>query len=105
MNENKNPLQSLPKIQRYQIMVILSLMWTTIFCVAIGSWYWWGELVIGHVAVATGVLFTGLTFRAARKKTHRDVKARRLKNGKGNHHRREPGHRLKNRRERFGPWA
>ncbi|MGB0575105.1 MAG: hypothetical protein ACPGPC_02970 [Alphaproteobacteria bacterium] len=73
MNENKNPLQSLPKIQRYQIMVILSLMWSTIFSVAIGSWYWWGELVIGHVAVATGVLFTGLTFRAARKKTHRDM--------------------------------
>jgi hypothetical protein len=73
MNENKNPLQSLPKIQRYQIMVILSLMWSTIFSVAIGSWYWWGELVIGHVAVATGVLFTGLTFRAARKMTHRDM--------------------------------
>ena len=73
MNENKNPLQSLPKIQRYQIMVILSLMWSTIFSVAIGSWYWWGELVIGHVAVATGVLFTGLTFRAARKRTHRDM--------------------------------
>jgi hypothetical protein len=73
MDANKNPLRALPKVQRYQIMVVLSLMWSTIFCVAIGSWYWWGELVVGHVAVATGVLITGLTFRAARKRTHRDM--------------------------------
>ena len=72
MNENKNPLQSLPKIQRYQIMIILSIMWTTVFCVAIGSWYWWGELVVGHVTLATGFLITGLTFRAARQQSHRD---------------------------------
>ena len=73
MDENKNPLQRLPKLQRFQIMVVLSLMWSTIFSVAIGSWLWWGELVIGHVAVAIGILLTSMTFGAVRKQTHRDM--------------------------------
>ena len=73
MDENKNPLQSLPKTQRFQIMVMLSCMWSTIFCVAIGSWFWWGELVLGHVAVALGIAMTRMTFSAVRTKTHRDL--------------------------------
>ncbi len=73
MDENKNPLQNLPKTQRFQIMVILSCMWSTIFCVAIGSWFWWGELILGHVAVAIGIAFTSMTFSAAGKNTHRDL--------------------------------
>jgi hypothetical protein len=66
MNEDKNPLKGLPKVQRFQLMVVLSVMWTTIFSLSIGSWLWWGELVVGHVAVAIGILITGLTFRHAR---------------------------------------
>ena len=27
MDANKNPLRALPKVQRYQIMVVLSIMW------------------------------------------------------------------------------
>ena len=73
MDDSKNPLQGLPKPQRFQLMVMLSCMWSTIFCVAIGSWLWWGELVLGHVAVAIGIVFTSMTFGAARKKTHRDL--------------------------------
>jgi energy-coupling factor transporter transmembrane protein EcfT len=69
MNEDKNPLKDLPKVQRFQLMVVLSIMWTTIFSLSIGSWLWWGELVVGHVAVAIGILITGLTFRHARSAT------------------------------------
>ncbi|MGB0575120.1 MAG: hypothetical protein ACPGPC_03050 [Alphaproteobacteria bacterium] len=72
MDESKNPLQSLPKPQRFQVMVFLSLMWTTVFCVAIGSYTYWGELVAGHLAVALGVALTGLTFHSARKPTQSD---------------------------------
>ena len=56
MSESKNPLQRLPKTQRFQVMVFLSVMWTTVFYLAIGSYGFWGELVLGHVALATGVL-------------------------------------------------
>ena len=73
MDENDNPLQTLPKPQRFQAMVLLSLMWTTVFCVAIGSYTYWGELVVGHVAVAVGVVITGLTFNSARKSTRNDT--------------------------------
>tara|TARA_B100000686_G_C16713937_1_gene930858 strand:- start:1175 stop:1402 length:228 start_codon:yes stop_codon:yes gene_type:complete len=66
MDDDENALQALPKPQRFQVMVFLSLMWSTVFCVAIGSWAYWGELVIGHLAVALGVAITGLTFRAVK---------------------------------------
>ena len=72
MDENENPLQALPKPQRFQAMVFLSLMWTTVFCVAIGSWAWWGELVVGHLAVALGVVITGLTFTSTKKSMQSD---------------------------------
>ena len=73
MDPNKNPLQSLPKSQRFQIMVLLSIMWSSVFCLAFGSWFWWGELVIGHVAVAVAIGITSLTFNQAQKKSHRDM--------------------------------
>ena len=67
MDESKNPLQGLPKAQRFQIMTFLSVMWSSLFCLAIGSYAYWGELVVGHVAVAAGVVLTGLTFRQVNK--------------------------------------
>ena len=73
MDPNKNPLQSLPKSQRFQIMVLLSIMWSSVFCLAFGSWFWWGELVIGHVAVAVAIVITSFTFNQAKKKSHRDM--------------------------------
>jgi hypothetical protein len=73
MNENKNPLRRLPKAQRFQIMVFLSAMWTTVFCLAIGSYGFWGELLLGHVALAMGVLITGLTFKQVNKRTGREL--------------------------------
>ena len=65
MDSNRNPLRNLPPAQRFQIMVILSLMWTAIFCAGAGAWMWYGELVVLHVLLALGTLITGLTFRAA----------------------------------------
>ncbi len=70
MDENKNPLQELPKAQRFQIMTFLSVMWSSLFCLAIGSYAYWGELVVGHVALAAGVVLTGLTFRPVNKQRH-----------------------------------
>ncbi len=73
MDSDENPLQVLPPAQRFQIMVLLSVMWTTVFCTAAGAWFWYGELMIAHVLVALGVLLTGLTFRrASTVGTHRD---------------------------------
>ena len=74
MDADVNPLSKLPRAQRFQIMVYLSFMWTTIFCAAAGAWLWYGELLIAHVLVALGFLVTGMTFHRASKVTsHRDV--------------------------------
>jgi hypothetical protein len=43
------------------------MMWTLIFCVGIGTWAWFGELVVFHLAVLLGVFITGWTFGNARK--------------------------------------
>ena len=69
MDAEQNQLRGIPPAQKFQIMVYLSAMWTAIFCLAAGAWTWYGELLIGHVAVALGIVVTGLTFRNAAKQT------------------------------------
>ena len=76
MDSNINPLRRLPPAQRFQAMVMLSVMWTTIFCSGAGAWIWYGELIVLHVLVAFGFLVTGLTFHRARQtETYRDHRA------------------------------
>ena len=65
MDPDKNPLRLLPPAQRFQTMVYLSVMWTTVFCAAFGGWYWYGELVVGHVLVVLGIALTTVTFSRA----------------------------------------
>ena len=73
MDSDRNPLNNLPRAQRFQIMVVLSAMWTTIFCTAAGAWFWYGELLFAHVLVALGIALTGATFHtAAKQATYRD---------------------------------
>jgi hypothetical protein len=73
MDPENNPLRKLPSAQRFQIMVILSVMWTTIFCASAGAWFWYGELMIGHLLVALGIISTSFVFQSARPiATYRD---------------------------------
>ncbi|MBM3645804.1 MAG: hypothetical protein FJ167_05400 [Gammaproteobacteria bacterium] len=75
MNDKANPLRVLPPAQRFQLMAGLSLMWTTIFCTALGAWSWYGSLIVVHVLMCLGIVLTGMTFRVASKsapRTYRD---------------------------------
>jgi hypothetical protein len=65
MDADRNPLRVLPPAQRFQTMVYLSVMWTTIFCAAFGSWYWYGELIVAHVLFVLGIALTTMTFTRA----------------------------------------
>ena len=56
MDSDYNPLRSLLPAQRFQVMVLLSVMWTTIFCAAAGAWFWYGELIAVHLLFAFGFL-------------------------------------------------
>ena len=73
MDSDRNPLRNLAPIRRFQIMVVLSLMWTCIFCAAAGLWFWYGEILAAHLLVALGALITVITFRTAgQTKSYRD---------------------------------
>ena len=65
MDSQRNPLRALPPAQRLQAMIILSVMWSTIFCLSTTAWVWYGELVVGHTLVILGIAVTAMTFRAA----------------------------------------
>ena len=62
MNDKYNPLRKLPPAQRFQIMLCLSVMWTTLFCLMIGAWMYFGELLIFHLLFVLGFSVTGLIF-------------------------------------------
>ena len=69
MDSNVNPLRGLPQAQKFQTMLFLSVMWTNIFCLSAGAWIWYGELIVFHVLVVTGIVVTSLVFRQASKST------------------------------------
>ena len=69
MNPDVNPLRNLPPAQRFQVTVYLSLVWTAIFCAAAGVWFWFGEIVVVHMLIASGFLATGWTFENAKRVT------------------------------------
>lgn len=79
MDDKANPLKDLHRPRRFQMMTILSFMWTTIFCLAFGTWLWFDELMFAHLAVLVGIAVTGLTFYRARRdgEAERPVAARR----------------------------
>ena len=68
MNSSRNPLSALPPAQRMQAMIILSVMWSTIFSLSTGAWLFYGELVVGHVLAVVGIGITAMTFHDASKK-------------------------------------
>ena len=69
MNSELNPLRELAPARRFQVMTILSLMWTTIFCMGASAWFYYGELIVFHMLLAAGTLVTGATFETARNPT------------------------------------
>ena len=74
MDPSRNPLSQLRPQRRFQIMTVLSVMWTTIFVTVAGLWFIWDELILGHMLLAAGTLMTASTFKSARARaqTYRD---------------------------------
>ena len=62
MNADNNPFWRLPKAQRFQVMMWLSMMWTAIFSIGIGTFSYFGHLVGLHAAVLIGLLLTSWMF-------------------------------------------
>ena len=73
MDADKNPLMSLPKMVRFQMMTYLAIMWCMVFTVWTGWLMTLGPSIFAHMLFLVGIFFTDRIFRNARKKTHRDM--------------------------------
>jgi undecaprenyl pyrophosphate phosphatase UppP len=65
MDPRVSPLRHLSKAQQFQVTVVLGLMWTTVFCLSFSAWFWYGELIVVHMLMASATLVTGVTFHTA----------------------------------------
>lgn len=68
MNPDRNPLQALPKMVRFQYMAILAYMWSAVFCLYIGAIALIGPSIAVHTILLVGVFFTADIFRRAEKR-------------------------------------
>lgn len=66
MDPDHNALMRLPKIVRFQMMVVLASLWSGIFCVMAGVIVWLPGYVLMHVLLlAIGIFGTGWIFKNA----------------------------------------
>ena len=67
MNPERNALRTLPKYVKFQLMTVLSIMWTTIFSVWSGLTYLFGPSIVVHMLLVLGIIFTAEIFRYAQR--------------------------------------
>ena len=63
MNSDNNGLSDLPNIVKFQLMTVLSFMWSIIFTLMVGSFLVLGPTLILHILFLLGVYFTSEVFR------------------------------------------
>ena len=66
MDPDRNGLNQIQKVARFQIMVTLSVMWSIIFCISAGIFVWLPGYVLIHVVLLLlGIFGTGWIFRSS----------------------------------------
>ena len=65
MDPSENPLRNLPRMVRFQYMLLLSYMWSAIFALWIGYTWLMGPSLVAHSFVLVGVFFTTEIFALA----------------------------------------
>ena len=63
MNSENNGLASLPNMVKFQLMTLLSFMWSIVFTLMVGSYLVLGPTVLLHVLFLLGVFFTSEVYR------------------------------------------
>ena len=62
MNTDYNGVAKLPNMVKFQLMVILSFMWSIIFTLIVGTYLVLGPTIILHIFFLIGVYFTSEIF-------------------------------------------
>ena len=76
MSENLNSLRRLPKIVRFQLMTVLALMWSVVFCVWMGAVSMVGPSMAAHAILLVGIFFTADIFRRSQIRSPRDHRSK-----------------------------
>ena len=63
MNSESNGLSDLPNMVKFQLMTLLSFMWSIVFTLMVGSYLVLGPTVILHVLFLLGIYFTSAVYR------------------------------------------
>ena len=62
MYDKYNPPRQFCPVQRFQLIASLSITWTTLFCLMVGFWVYFGKLLIFHLLFVLGFSVIGLIF-------------------------------------------
>jgi hypothetical protein len=66
MDPYRNGFRTLPKTVRFHLMVVLSCLWSAIFCMMAGIIIWLPAYIAAHIALLLiGVFGTSWAFRTA----------------------------------------
>lgn len=72
MNPDFNGFRKLPRVVRFQLMSVLSFMWSTVFTIWIGTSWVFGPSMAAHIVLLIGVFFTADIFEKVRRMTEED---------------------------------
>ena len=67
MNSESNGLADLPNIVKFQLMTLLSFMWSIVFTLMVGSYLVLGPTLLLHIFFLIGIYFTSEVFRKVNK--------------------------------------
>lgn len=67
MNSETNGLSELPNIVKFQLMTLLSFMWSIVFTLMVGSYLVLGPTLLLHILFLIGIYFTSEVFRKVNK--------------------------------------
>jgi hypothetical protein len=66
MDPDQNAFLRLPNTVRFQLMVVLSCLWSTIFCASAGMLVWLPGYILAHIALLLiGIFGTAWAFKSA----------------------------------------
>ena len=66
MNSDSNGLSNLPNMVKFQLMTILSFMWSIVFTLMVGSYLVLGPTVLLHVLFLAGIFFTSAVYKKSK---------------------------------------
>ena len=66
MNSETNGLAELPNIVKFQLMTLLSFMWSIVFTLMVGSYLVLGPTMLLHVLFLLGIYFTSAVYRKSK---------------------------------------